>query len=172
MVVLRDPSGQADATGRKGGRWLGVFVDHSTEAFLEDLKKIAAVQWLNTDAPGEYPLLEMIVSSKQAALPEIELICRAHNVTLYRIYTRKDERPSFDQPARLTQIPKSKMAMELVKRLTGGRQIELIQLDLGGDSKRLFLQFLDYLIPTSCWELSVGPLKQMADLVCSLPESV
>jgi hypothetical protein len=171
VVVLRGASGMAGAAAGKDKRWLGVCVERTNEAFLADLKKNKAIQRLETDTQSEYPLLSMLVKSKQAALPEIETICRAHNILLYHVFTRKDERPSFDQPARMIEIPKSKMAMELVKRLMGGRQIDLIQVELGGDYRQVFLELVGYLKSARCWQLSVGPLEQMADLICDLPES-
>jgi hypothetical protein len=171
VIVLRDPSGLIDTTAAKDGRWLSVCVERTNDAFLNDLEKNNAIQRLETDLSGEYPILQMIVKSKQVALPEIEAICRQHNILLNYIVTRKNERPSFNQPVRMTEIPKSKMAMELVKRLMGGRQIDLIQDDLGGDYRQLFLQLTGYLKSARCWELSVGPLEQMADLIYSLPES-
>jgi hypothetical protein len=168
VIVLRDPSGRSDATAQANGRWLGILIDRGNEDFIAELDEIQALYSYHGDISKKYTFLELTVRSKQAALPEIQAACERHGITLYQVYTRKDERPSFDGPARLTPLPHSQMTLELIKRLMGGRQSDLVQDALGGSPKRLFAEVAALLKSVKCWELTVGPLDQMADLICSL----
>jgi hypothetical protein len=101
-------------------------------------------------------------------LSEIEALCQEEGILILDIIKRAEGHPSFEAPARLETITKSQAVIELLRRFQGGHKSTLLQDEFNNSSTRLFMELADTISQADCHQLFVGPLEEMADLVCGL----
>ncbi len=169
IVILHDPA-EADQSAPPE---LGLIVDRLEPALLEGLRQVQGVLDVRPESGLAYPALKLRGSSTGALLAQlsvIETLCRQHQVLLLDLVKRAESHPSFDRPARLEVIPPSQAALQLLRRFLGGHKSALLQADFGGSSTQLFMELMNVIGQANCYQLSVGPLHQAADLVSGLVE--
>lgn len=171
VIILRDPAEDEDIKPDASGRRLEIQVDHLDQDFLTEVRRIAGVRDVQVHCDGGYPLVRLRAARRTFALSRIEALCRARQMVILDVIKRVEGQPVFDSPARLEPIPRSQAVMQLLRRFQGGHQSALLQDELRGSATRLFLELADVVGQARCRQLFVGPLQQMADLVCSLVES-
>jgi hypothetical protein len=103
-----------------------------------------------------------------SVLAQIETLCQEQQVLVLDVSKRAETQPAFDRPARLEAISQSRAVMELLRRFQGGHKSALLQEEFGGSSAHLFLELATLVGQANCHHLFVGPLPEMADLVCDL----
>jgi hypothetical protein len=167
VVVLRDATSGPEERRRDSGRELRILLDHWDEALFAAVCQIEGVSEVSANH-GDRPLLRLRALRRTDVLSQIEALCDQHDVLILGIIKREESQPTFETPARLEAIPGSEATMELVRRFQGGHKSALLQDEFGGSSTRLFLELAETIEEADCYRLSVGPLNQMADLVCSL----
>ena len=166
VVILQDP---AEAEWPEGPeREMGVLVDRLDEALLAAVRQIEGVSEAWPDTERGYPTLRFRAVHRMSVLPQIEALCREQQVLVLDISKRTESQPTFEAPARIEAIPKSKAVIELLRRFQGGHKSALLQEEFGGSSTRLFMELADVIGQAKCCQLFVGPLDEMADLVCDL----
>ena len=101
-------------------------------------------------------------------LSQIESLCQEQRTLVLDVVKRTESRPTFAVPARLQPIPRSKAVLELLRRFQGGHKSALLQEEFDGSSTRLFMELAGMLEQADCYQLFVGPLGEMADLICDL----
>jgi hypothetical protein len=61
--------------------------------------------------------------------------------------------------------------LELLRRFQGGLGAALLQEEFGGSSARFLWELMGLVTQTTCHRLSIGPLEQMADMLCALVQN-
>jgi len=170
VVILRDPVEAGQEKSDNSEQELGILVDRLDDAFLAAVRQIEGVADAHTDVDRGCPALRLRTKgrSRMSVLPQVEALCRTRRILILDVIKRAETQPTFTTPARLEAIPKSKAAMELLRRFQGGHKSALLQEEFGGSSARLFMELADLIGQANCYQLSVGPLSEMADLVCGL----
>jgi hypothetical protein len=163
VVILKNPSLEKEAGATQE---LGVVLDHVDEAFVEAVGQIEGVSGLRVGAACGYPWLKLHAARRTFVFSQIEALCRARRFWVLDVITDPEEWPSFGTPARLETIPRSQAVMELIRRFMGGYKSAI--LDELGSSTRLFVELADIIGQADCHHLYVGPLHEMANLVCGL----
>lgn len=168
VIILRNP---AEPSGRSVAgfpRELGIRIDHLDEAFLAALREIEGVIDMQTQQDSGYPLITLRTMEGTSTLSKVEAICREHQVIVLGVIKRLEKPPRFDSLARLEKIAHSHGVMDLVQRFQGGHQAALLQEDFAGRSTRLFVELATLINQAKCYQLFVGSLSEMANLVCAL----
>ena len=80
--------------------------------------------------------------------------------------------PSFSGPAQLEKIVQSQAILALMAHFQGGLHSTLLQKEFGGRSIRLFMELARLVGGAKCYQLSLGPLQDMADLVIEVVREV
>ena len=168
IIILQDPDAPANQNPDGPERQMGVLVDRVDEALLAAVRRIEDVTEVHPDVERGYPTLRVRAAHRMSVLAEIETICQGQQVLVLDVIKRPETQPAFDQPARLEAISKSRAVMELLRRFQGGHKSALLQEEFGGSSSRLFLELAALVGRADCHQLFVGPLHEMADLVCGL----
>jgi hypothetical protein len=168
IIIVCDP---AEAEGKPpNGREseLGIIVHRLDETFLRAVRGIAEVTEVRTAADHEYPLLWLRAVRRMAVLSKIEALCQEQHILILDVIKRTESYPNFSAPARLEAIPKSQAIRELLRRFQGGHTSALLQEEFGGSTTRLFMEVASIVGQADCYQLFVGSLSEMADLVCGL----
>lgn len=170
IIILRDPAEAPGAMQDTGAQEVCVMVDRLDDTVLSAVRQNEGVTDLRVEveADGAYPTLRFRAVRTSFVLSRIEALCRERQILVLDVVKGTERCPAFEAPARLNAIPKSQAVMELLSRFQGGYMSELLRDEFGGSSARLFMELSAIVGQADCYQLSVGPLHEMADLVCSL----
>jgi hypothetical protein len=167
VVILQDPAEEGEGRPGSSDRELGVLVDRLDEAFLADVRLIEGVTEVRPDVEHGYPLLRLCAARRTFVFSQIEALCQTRRILVLDVITGPAGQPTFAAPARLEAIPTSQAIVELLRRFQGGHRSAILD-ELGGSSTRLFMELAAIVGQADCYRLCVGPLREMADLVCRL----
>lgn len=145
-----------------------MLVDRQDEFFLDAVRQNEDVRDLRVEADGNLSTLRFRATRANFVLSQIEALCREHQILVLDVTRGAKDHPTFETPAALKSIPGSQAAMELLNGFQGGYMSELLNTEFGGSSARLFMELSAMVGQANCYHLSVGPLHEMADLVCSV----
>jgi len=168
VVILQDPSVAPERTPDGAEREMGVLVDRLDERLLVAVGQIEGVTAVWPDVERGYPTLRLRAAHRMSVLSQVETLCQEQEVLVLDISKRAETHPTFETPARLKAMSTSQAAVELLRRFQGGHKSALLQEEFGGSSTRLFLELATLVSRAQCYRLSVGPLNEMADLICDL----
>lgn len=170
IVVLRDPADTQDVNPDSSERELTVSVDRLDDSLLMAVRQIEGVAEVLPDVHRGYPAIKLRAAgrSRMSILSQIEALCQERRTLVLDVVKRTESRPTFAAPARLQPIPRSKAVLELLRRFQGGHKSALLQEEFDGSSTRLFMELAGILEQADCYHLFVGPLGEMADLICDL----
>ncbi|KAB2836672.1 MAG: hypothetical protein F9K48_01225 [Candidatus Brocadia sp.] len=167
IIILQDPAEIRGMTQDNSGQEVCVLVDRQDEFFLDAVRQNEDVRDLRVDADGNLPTLRFRAIRANFVLSQIETLCREHQILVLDVTKGEKDHPTFKTPAALKSIPRSQASMELLNGFQGGYMSELVRTEFGGSSARLFMELSAIVGQANCYHLSVGPLHEMADLVCS-----
>lgn len=168
IIIIKDPAEGEEDTRVNSRKGLSIYVDRLDDTFLATVSQIEGVTDVQIGNSSGYPMLKLRASRVTPVLTQIEALCRDHRILVLDIIKGTERRPTFQAPARLKEIPKSQAVMEILKRFQAGYKSELLKNEFGGSSARLFMELSNLVGQANCYQLSVGPLQEMADLVCNL----
>jgi hypothetical protein len=168
IVILQDPAAPEGQHLDDLEPELGVLVDRLDEPLLAAVRQIEGVTEVRPAVERGYPTLRVRAAHRMSVLAQIETLCQEQQVLVLDVSKRPETQPAFDRPARLEAIPNSQAVMELLRRFQGGHKSALLQEEFGGSSARLFLELATLVRQANCYQLFVGPLSEVADLVCGL----
>lgn len=168
IVILQDPDETQPQPPAGPERELGVLVDRLDDTLLAAVRKIEGVTMVRPTVERGYPTLRLRAAHRMSVVSQIEAVCQEQQVWILDISKRTESQPTFETPARLEAIPSSQAVMELLRRFQGGHKSALLQEEFGGSSTQLFTELATMIGQAHCHQLFVGPLHEMADLVCSL----
>jgi hypothetical protein len=168
VIILQDPAAAGNRAPGQPRQELGVLVNRLDGPLLDAVRKIKAVTEVYPDVHQGYPLLRLRTARRMSALAQIEALCRERRILIMDVVSGPTKQPTFSAAARLEAIPASQTILELIPRFYGGHKSALLQEDFGGSTTRLYIHLADIIGRAKCYQLSVGPLPEMADLVCEL----
>ncbi|MFQ5610870.1 MAG: hypothetical protein ACE5H9_01910 [Anaerolineae bacterium] len=170
VIILRNPAAAPAGEANRPRQTFGLCLDRLDEAFLAAVRQLEGVAGVRPLAGQPFPQLRLQIAaeSRYSVLSRLETLCRAQRIWLLDAITGPQQPVTFDRPARLETIPPSQAVWELLGRFQGGYNSVILQQELDGSSTRLFMELAAIIGRARCYQLSVGPLPQMADLVCSL----
>lgn len=168
IIILQDPAEAQGELQDNAGQELCVMVDRLDDALLAAAGQNEGVTGLRVETDCGFPTLRFRAVRPSFVLSRIEALCRERRILVLDVIKGARARPTFERPARLKPIPKSQAVMDLLSRFQGGYMSELLHDEFGGSSARLVMELSAIMGQADCHRLSVGPLHEMADLVCNL----
>jgi hypothetical protein len=165
---LQDPAKAQKAIQNNSAQELCVVVDRLDDALLAAISQIEDVTDVRMDADCRFPMVRLSAIRSARVLSQIEALCRKRRILILDAMKGVKRHPTFKTPAGLMAIPKSQAVIELLGRFQGGYMSELLHDEFGGNSARLFMEVSNTIAHANCYQLTVGPLQEMADLVCGL----
>ena len=155
-----------------------LLLSHCNEAFLQAIHQIDGLKEMRQGQANGYPpstsgcracrgsshrLLRLSVSSP-SVISQVESLCQSHRILVLNLMPNNAP-PSFSGPAQLEKIVQSQAILALMAHFQGGLHSTLLQKEFGGRSIRLFMELARLVGGAKCYQLSLGPLQDMADLV-------
>lgn len=166
IIILQNPLATREMTQDIPVQEVSIFVDRMDNTIHEFLKYNKDISGFKVDTDRRYPLIRIRSPYANTALSEIEEHCRKQQILVLDVVKGVESYPTFKTPARLEPMPKSHALMELLRHFQGGYKSELLREEFKGDSARLFMELSAITGQARCYQLTVGPLKEVADLVC------
>ena len=168
IIILQD---QADNNGNKPEhreRELSILLDRLDDALLSDIRQNEDVFEVQVNTESGYPLLKIHAARPMFVLSQIEALCRKRQILVLNVVKGVEAFPAFKLPAQLKSLSKNQAVVELLRRFQGGYKSELLQKEFKANSTRLFMELSSLVAQANCHQLFVGPLNEMADLVCNM----
>lgn len=168
IIILQCPAKAQESIQNNAGQELCVMVDRQDDSLLAAISQIEDVTNVRMDADCRFPMVRLSAIRGARVLSQIEALCRERQILVLDAMKGLKRHPTFKTPAGLRAIPKSQTVIELLGRFQGGYMSELLHNEFGGSSARLFMEVSNTIAHANSYQLSVGPLQEMADLVCGL----
>ncbi|HNS38633.1 MAG TPA: hypothetical protein PKJ56_00130 [Promineifilum sp.] len=168
VCILSDIETMPQAPGVSSSRLVHFWVENPSPGFLGDLRRLEGTTNLVTRYREDHVYITLSAGDKDSAADRIRALCARHDIRLLGVSTDMGHFPSFSNPSTLTPIPTSQAAIYMLQRLRGDREA-LLQTMSGGKPTQLFAEMAGLIGDAPCYLLSVGPLKQMADLIDAIP---
>ena len=168
IIILQD---QADNNGNKPEhreRELSILLDRLDDALLSGIRQYEDVFEVRVNIESGYPLLKIHAARPMFVLSQIEALCRKRQILVLNVVKGVEAFPAFKLPAQLKSLSKNQAVVELLRRFQGGYKSELLQKEFKANSTRLFMELSSLVAQANCHQLFVGPLNEMADLVCNM----
>lgn len=165
LFFLAPPDGSPAASSQE----IGIVLDHVDETMLDHLRRMEGVQAVEVGTSALAPL-RLQTTNTVAVIEQVRALCVAQGVLLLDVIRRPVITPSFEQAPRLTPLPVSAAAIELLRHFQPGHQSAVLQGEMSGLGTRFYLELAALLQNVRCYRLSVGPLPQMMALVRDLVE--
>jgi len=158
----------ARGPGGTNATWY-LLLERLEAGLLAGLRAAAGVQAVGVARGEPYPALrvELAPDAWPAVEPEIQAICRRHDVLLFEITRGPEDAPDFGVTPELIPIPPAEAARELLGHLKGGPRSALLHEEFGGSATRLYLALTELAAGMACYRLRVGRLTEMVEAIAA-----
>jgi hypothetical protein len=177
IVLLQDPAADVEADAGGAAGQFQVTVARSDAWAANAIRRFDGVRRVDVEAAVRqraeghpYAILHIQAENRSAVLDQVEAYCSTEQILLLDIKKRIESQPSFDAPAALAPIRTSQMVVELLRRFEGTHQSAVLREEHHGSATGLYMELAELIKDARCHRLYVGPLEQMADLVCRLAD--
>jgi len=168
VVFLQDQTQAPESVSTDLKRGLSISVDRADDDLLSAIGQIEGVEHASLTRVDTWPEIRVVTPRRTAVLVKIEELCRQRRTLILDVTAEPRSRPAFEMPARLEQLPGSQAVMELLRLFRVGLGPSLLREEFGFSAARLYWEVASLVADATCYRLTVGPLEQMADLVCGL----
>lgn len=168
IVILQDPANAEVEMADHRKQEIRILVDRLDDALFAAVSQDEGVTDVRVDIECGYPQIRLHAIRPTFALSRIEALCKERQILVLDVIKGIEGSPAFESPAQLKSIPQRQAVSELLRRFQGGYKSELLQDEFGGSSSKLFIEIASIVSQADCHRLFVGPLKEMADLVCNM----
>ena len=167
IVILQDPANAEVEMADRRKQELCILVNRLDDTLFAAVSQDEGVTDVRVDVECGYPQIKLHATRPTFALSRIEALCKERQILVLDVIKGMEGSPTFESPAQLKSIPQRQAVSELLRRFQGGYKSELLQDEFGGSSTKLFMEIASIVSQANCHRLFVGPLKEMADLVCN-----
>lgn len=168
VIILQDCAESEGRLQNQATQDISVLVERLDNSLLVRISEIEGVENVHVETVHGYPTIKCNAARPTSALVKIESLCREFQILVLNVIKGTEHYPSFRLPADIKGIPKSEAVISLLKRFQGGYMSKVLHDEFDGNSIPLFLELSAMIEGAKCYQLSVGPLKDMADLVCGV----
>lgn len=168
IVILQDPANAEVEMADCRKQEMCILVDRLDDTLFAAVSQDEGVTDVRVDVECGYPQIKLHATRPTFALSRIEALCKERQILVLDVIKGIEGSPTFESPAQLKSIPQRQAVSELLRRFQGGYKSELLQDEFGGSSTQLFMEIASIVSKANCHRLFVGPLKEMADLVCNM----
>jgi hypothetical protein len=168
ILILKDPANEPAGAQEAPDKELGVFVDRLDENLLRAARQIQGVRraWRSNELG--YPVLRLCADQRMVALAQVEAICREQGVLVLDTSKRALTRPDFSGHPYLAAIPPSQAVMGLLRQFQPGHKSALLGADELGSAAGLFMALANTIEAARCYQLTLGWLPEMVEIICNL----
>ncbi len=126
---------------------------------------VESVEVTGDTSEAKFPIVRFRVQSGYPVLAKLEEICYNHNVLIFDTVKGEHVKPDFEGRPQLTPMPYSRAMFELLTRARSGARSALLTTQFKGSVTKMYLALADIVRKTKCYELVVGRLDEMIDMI-------
>lgn len=168
IIFLQVPAQEGRPFAADAGRELRISVDRVDDDLLRAIARVEGVEHAGLTWVEDCRQVRVVTARRMAALVEIEKLCRQRRTLILDVNANPRSRPAFEGPATLEPLPKGQAVSGLLGLFRGGLAASLLREELDFSAARLYWEMAGMVTGANCYRLTVGPLEQMADLICGL----
>jgi hypothetical protein len=146
-------------------------VSHTNPAFLQQIREHSEIMGVQVSEEEEFPRLIIQTAHRMKVIPFLEKLCSQQGIIILDLIIREDGIANFSPTTKYERISKSQAALELLRRFLGGYKTPLLNSNNYQDSTRLMFELASLLRNAECYQITVGQLNEMVnvitDLVCT-----
>ena len=167
VVIIAENVNKSSETVQRDNE-MGVFVNRLDTDLIAAVRKIPDIfkVWQSTELG--YPVLRFQAEKRMHVLSEVEEICKENGILIMDISKRPLIPPSFSEPVRLVEIPRSQAVFELIHQFQPGHKSKIISDTYQDQASQLYIELAGKLDNVGCYQLIPGALNDMADIICQL----
>lgn len=166
IIFLRNPDEEKDTDQHTSGQEVSITVDRLNDGLIAAIRHHEGVSDIRMDEYCGYPTLKFTTHRPNAVLSGVEVLCRKHKILVMDVMKGGREYPAFKTEAAIHTIPTSQAIINLLGHYLGGYVSDVLHDEFRGSSSRLFVELAAIVGKARCHRISVGPLNEVADLVC------
>jgi hypothetical protein len=171
IILLSDPDGHPAQAKEDAEQGLTITLSDANEPLLSAIRRLEFVRWVDVEHSPPYPTLFITTEQRAQVLYQVERLCRELRelqVLVLGVQKRGLYQPSFARQVRLEEVTHSQAVLELLGQFQGSHNSLILLEEYGGTSLKLYLEVAELIKHVHCHRLYVGPIEQMAELVCNL----
>lgn len=168
FIFFLVPSADEDYSELAAEKVLYLITSDVPGKMLAEMGKVDGVE--STEVMGDtseakFPIIRFHVQSGYPVLAKLEELSYKHNVLIFDTVKGEHAQPDFQAQPKLTPMPYSRALFELLTRSRSGARSALLTNQFKGSVTKMYLALADIVRKTKCYELVVGRLDEMIDII-------
>jgi len=165
IIVLKSDGARLNSSSPHEFR---AVIDHTDPVFLRQINDHPDIIHVQESVENGYPCLVVETARRMKVVSFFEELCSQHGIVLLDLVKREEQMPEFAPSVECQKISRSQAALELLRRFLGGHKTALLDAENNQDSTRLLYDLASLIKDADCYQLTVGPLKEMVDLISDI----
>ena len=168
FIFFLTPSAEEDASQFSMANVLYLIPSEISDGMLAEMREVDGVESAEVTgdtSEAKFPIIRLRVQSGYPVLARLEDICYAHNVLIFDTVKGEHGKPDFNRPPQLIPMPYSRAMFELLTRARCGARSAILRKGFGGSVTKMYLALAEVIRKTKCYELVVGRLDEMVDII-------
>jgi len=168
FIFFLSPSAEETTTPINPSNVLYLITSQASEDMLDQMRAVDGVnsaEVTGATSDAKFPVIRFRVQSGYPVLAKLEEICYNHNVLIFDTVKGEQQRPDFDRSPQLRPMPYSRAIFELLTRVRSGARSAILRKSFNNSITKMYLALADIVRHTSCYQLVVGKLDEMVDLI-------
>lgn len=168
FIFFLVPSADEDNPEFTPANVLHLITSEASEEMVAKMSKVDGVESVEITghtSDAKFPVIRFHVQSGYPVLAKLEEICYNYNTLIFDTVKGEQGKPNFESSPKLNAIPYSRAMFELLTRARSGTRSAILQKSYGGSVTKMYLALADIVRKTRCYELVVGKLDEMIELI-------
>jgi len=168
FIFFLVPSADEDYSQLASEKVLYLITSDVPDKMLAEMGKVDGVESaevMGDTSEARFPVIRFRVQSGYPVLAKLEEISYKHNVLIFDTVKGEHAQPDFQGQPQLTPMPYSRAMFELLTRARSGARSALLANQFQGSVTKMYLALADIVRKTKCYELVVGRLDEMIDII-------
>jgi hypothetical protein len=166
IVILKKP--QLQEIKSQNSNKFKVILNEINPSFLQKVKQLAGLNQVQVGEEDGFPCLILDTFNRIKVIASFEYLCSTEGIMVLDLIKRENESVDFSQPVRYQKISTSQAAYELLPSFLGGHKSPLVISQNNLNATGFFMKLIDCLENTNCYQITVGPLHEMIDVITNL----
>ena len=166
IFVLKNGNTQNPNTSGSNG--FRTVISHTNPIFIQHIHDHPGINEIQIVEEEGYPCLNIQTNCRMKVIPFVEDLCNQHGIIILDLIKREDEIPDFSPTVKCERISRSQAAIELLRRFLGGQKAALLNSATSSGSTQFLFELTSLIENADCYQLTIGPLKDMVDVISDL----
>jgi len=168
IILVRDPLEASEGQNDGMDHNLDLLPEQCDDALLDAVCHLEGVSRVRATSLDGRIGIRVRTRDRTKTVSQVRALCEARGIRILDYADRLEVMPDFLGPASLSSLSGRAAVFAIWQRLRGGVGLVPGETDEPKHAARLFMELASTISSARCHELRLGPLQEMADLVCGL----